>query len=197
MNTISRFAMWMLAIAAGVSLAAELDVKIQPGNTLELTFGSLPEIEAGELSGIYWVDTDGTIRLPLVGKLKVAGMAANRAAAAVEDAYRRAAVNIRPTVEAALVFDGVPPGENATVSVGGEVNKPGKVPFKPGMRLIDAIQAAGDRTPYGGRNIELIRDGKIRNLNYREAATKNIELKPNDVLAIRRKTLQEMGGEGG
>ena len=189
--------MWVLAIAASVSFSAGQDMKIQPGNLLKLTFSSLPEAEAGELNGSYRVDADGMIRLPIVGNLKVAGMVASRAAVVVEDAYRRASSNNRPTVQAVLVFNNGLPGENATVSVGGQVNKAGKVPFKPGMRLIDAIQAAGDRTPYGGRNIELVRDGKILKLNYREAATKNLELKPNDVLTVMMKTQKEMGGEGG
>lgn len=179
--------MWVLAIAAGVSFAAGQDMKIQPGNSLKLTFRGLPEAEAGEVNGNYRVDADGTIRLPFVGNLKVAGMAANRAAAAVEDAYRRAAIYTRPTVEAVLVFDDVILGENATISVGGQVTRAGKVPFKPGMKLIEAIQAAGDRTAFGGRNIELLRDGKLKVLDFREPATKNFELKPNDVLTVRQR----------
>lgn len=187
MNIPSQIAKWVLAVVAGVSFAAGQDLKIAPGNSLKLTFRGLPETEAVQVNGNYKVDGAGTIRLPYVGNLNVAGMAANQAAKVVEDAYRRAAIYTRPTVEAAIIQEAIGDGEAATISVGGHVTRAGKVPFKPGMRLIEALQAAGDRTAFGGRNIGLLRDGKQKTLDYREAATKNFELKANDVITVNQR----------
>lgn len=187
MNIPSQIAKWALAIVAGATFAAGQDLKVAPGNSLKLTFRGLPDAEAVQVNGNYKVDGAGTIRLPYVGNLNVAGMTANQAAKVVEDAYRRAAIYTRPTVEAAIIQELVGPDDGATISVGGQVNRAGKVPFKPGMRLIEALQAAGDRTAFGSRNIELLRDGKLKTLDYREAATKNFELKANDVITVKQR----------
>jgi hypothetical protein len=50
------------------------------------------------------------------------------------------------------------------------VVRSGKVPFKDGMLLIEAIQGQGadDRTPFGGRKIEVTRTGKLHTLDYRK-----------------------------
>jgi len=149
-------------------------------------FRGLPDDETARVSGAYRVGEAGTIRLPHVGDVRVAGMAAGRAAAAVENAYRKAGIYTNPTVEAVIVIDDGPV-DGAAVSVGGQVVRPGRVPYRRGMRLVEALQAAGDRTAFGSRNIEVLRKGKTTQLDLRKPETKNFELLPNDVVTVKQR----------
>lgn len=187
MTTLSKLTKWVLAAMVGVTCVAAQNTGVQPGNTLKLTFRGLPEAETARVSGNYQVSDRGTIRLPMVNELQVAGLPADRAAALVENAYRKAGIYTAPTVEAVIVIDDAVQGENATVSVGGYVTRAGKVPYRRGLRLVEALQGAGDRTPFGGRNIELIRGKKLILLDFRKPEVKNYELLPNDVITVKQK----------
>lgn len=191
MITLSKMTQWVLAAMVGVTCVAAQDVGVQVGNTLKLTFRGLPDDETVRVSGNYRVGERGVIRLPYIGDVQVAGMAADRAAETVEKAYRKAGIYQNPTVEAViLIVEDQPDG--ALVSVGGQVARPGRVPYRRGLTLVEAVQAAGDRTAFGGRTIELLRKGKTTTLDFRKPETKNTKLEPNDVVTVQQRTPFEL-----
>jgi hypothetical protein len=49
---------------------------------------------------------------------------------------------------------------------------------------LEAIQAAGDRDEFGGRNIRLIRKGKTTLLDFRKQEVKNLQLEPFDSIIV-------------
>ncbi|MBW4890154.1 polysaccharide biosynthesis/export family protein [Mucilaginibacter sp. HMF5004] len=101
------------------------------------------------ISGLL-VDEQGTIELPAIGKVKVAGLTTFAARDTIhnrmEKYYKKPVVNVRFA--------------NFTVSVLGEVNKPG--PFTAPtekLSIVDAITMAGDLTVDAKReNVLLMRD---------------------------------------
>ena len=108
-------------------------------------------------------------------------------AAAVEKAYRDAGIYQNPSVEVAIIHgDGQRP-DGAVISVGGQVNRAGVVPFRKGITVVQALQAAGDRTPFGGRNITIFRGKKMIRLDYRKPEHKNFELLPDDTLSVEQR----------
>lgn len=191
MITLSKLTKWVLAAMVGVTCVAGQEVGVQAGNTLKLTFRGLPDDETARVSGAYRVGEAGSVRLPYVGDVRVAGLAADRAAVAVENAYRKAGIYTNPTVEAVIVIDDGPV-DGAVVSVGGQVVRPGRVPYRRGMRLVEALQAAGDRTPFGSRNIEVLRKGRTTQLDFRKPETKNYQLQPNDVITVKQIGMPEL-----
>ena len=56
---------------------------------------------------------------------------------------------------------------------------------------LQAVQAAGDRTEFGSRNIKLIRAGKTTPLDFRKAEHKNFPLEPNDSIIIEQRGVLE------
>lgn len=96
-----------------------------------------------QLAG-YTIDRNGDIDFPVLGKLHLAGMTREQAAAYIKDRL----------VSENLIKDPVVTVEymNLTVAVMGEVNKPGRYNIdKDQITILDAISMAGDLTIYGLR----------------------------------------------
>jgi len=184
----SKITITVLALVAGVTCAIAQTVGVQAGNTLKLTLRGVPPDDAAAVSGNYQVTESGDIRLPhLTQRLRVVGLKEDQVSEVVEKAYRETGIYQRPTVETIIVILSAKPEENASVSVGGHVTRPGKVAFKRGLRLVEAIQGAGDRDPFGGRTVQVLRTGKLITMDFRKAEAKNFTLEPDDVITVKQR----------
>jgi polysaccharide export outer membrane protein len=98
----------------------------------------------------YLVDKEGTITIPVLGKIKLAGLTTTEARDAVEKAADKFYNNPSVIVRYA----------NFKVNVAGEVLKPGSyIMPNEKVTVLDAITMAGDLTIYGKReNVLLIRE---------------------------------------
>lgn len=96
-----------------------------------------------DLSVISRVDAKGTINLPLVSEVKVAGLTVAEAQTKVEQAYREGRFLRAPQVT--INVEEYAPRE---ISVQGEVRNPGRLslPIESGMTILDAITRAGGFT---------------------------------------------------
>ena len=61
------------------------------------------------------------------------------------------------------------------------------MPFRKDMTVIQAIDSAGGRDDFGGRNLMLIRDGKQYCLDFTNLSHKNIVLRPGDSIQVEQK----------
>ena len=131
----------------------------------------------------YIVDENGEVNMPVLGKIRVAGLSRAGAEEAIRQRLEGQVLN--PSVQVRLV--------NAKISVLGEVNRPSQVPMVGDrMTILDALAAAGDMTVYGRRDNVLITrevDGKIEmaRVNLRNADLLNSPyyyLQQNDVIYV-------------
>lgn len=96
------------------------------------------------LSG-YTVDSDGDIDFPVVGRVHVGGMTREEVSSAIKEELTSRSLVRDPVVTVRFM--------NLTVSVLGEVNKPGRYSIdKDRVTLLDALGMAGDLTIYGRRD---------------------------------------------
>lgn len=178
-----------------IALSGPPDVIFEPDDIVEIdiTSASLETNAYFEKSGsdtdkkysgnTYQVARDSTIDLPLIGKIKIAGLrpeaAAERVRQSLLDYLQQPSVNIR------LV--------SFSITILGEVEEPGVYDIPDSrVNLLEAIGYAGDLTIYGRRdNILLIRttaDGKsYQRLNLNDSEFINSEtfyLRNGDVLYI-------------
>lgn len=177
--------------AAPGSTLTELQQLPEPAVANQNVIGSqkllLIEVLGSELlSGKYLTDVDGRIDFPLAGKLDLSGRTPIEAARVIEDSLRGRYV-LDPQVN--VVPDEI---EGLTVSVGGQVDKPGSYPAAPGLTLMRAMNLAGGQGEFadldevlifrsvGGKdyigiyNLEAIQQG-----NYSDPA-----IYPNDVIMV-------------
>lgn len=100
-----------------------------------------------ELSATYRVEEDGSIDFPLVGRIEIAGLEPNIAAAAVAQHLRDGEVLVAPHVSV-LVQE----YNSKRVSVVGAVASPGTFSMTPGMTVVQVISEAGGFTSLASRN---------------------------------------------
>lgn len=95
----------------------------------------------------YIVDEAGDVELPVLGKVHVAGLKRTEVADLIKSKLEAQVIN--PLVKVDLV--------NASVTVTGEVNRPGRIAMTKGrLTILDALAGAGDMTPYGRRDNVLV-----------------------------------------
>lgn len=134
----------------------------------------------------YLVDESGEITFPIIGKLKVAGLTRKQLETFIGDQTYPRFLKEKPMVVAKIL--------NYTVSVLGEVNKPGTVQVENArISITKALSDAGDLTIYGRRdNVMLIREDQWgKRTTYRINLTdKNLITSPfyflqqNDVIYV-------------
>ena len=127
--------------------------------------GSQIPAQGDNRRNISIVQEDGYISLPLIGRVKVAGLTAAESAAQIEKAYE-SSVDM-PTVDVTVVSY-----RSHSVVVEGDVERPGPVYLSNTVRsLADALKAAGSlKSTSETTRALLTRNGVTYALNYREAA---------------------------
>lgn len=121
---------------------------LRPGDRVAVIVHDHPEM-SGELD----LDFAGLVRLPYVGTVSLAGLtvrtAERRIAAALEGSWVRGA-----SVTVALM-------DHAPVFVLGEVQRPGRFAYRPGMTVLEAVALAGGYT-YRARTslVTILRPGQ-------------------------------------
>ena len=164
--------------------AADSNYIIGPGDTLEVFVWRNPE-----LSVTVPVRPDGKISTPLVEDMVAVGKTSPQLVRDMEKVLsvyvREPKVNIIVT-QAASAF--------SLVKVVGQVLKPQALPYREGMRVLDAILAVGGLTPFAsGNRARIVRTEnghetvihvKLANLVNAGDVSENVALKPGDVLVV-------------
>ncbi|WP_233635791.1 polysaccharide biosynthesis/export family protein [Hymenobacter setariae] len=119
-----------------------------PASTISTSIASSPT--AARSGEGYLVDKSGEVNLPVLGKIKLAGLTKEQAAEKLTDEVKKTVKN--PTVNVRFL--------NFKITVIGEVNRPATftVPTEK-ITVLEALGLAGDMTAYGRReNVLLIRE---------------------------------------
>jgi protein involved in polysaccharide export with SLBB domain len=177
----------LTALSLLLAPCAQTLAGLEAGEQINLTIRGVDATEQQKISGIYRVGESGGVRLPLLDDLVAArGLTAEQFARAAESAYKSAGIYARPAIEVETV-QGKDQQGVALISVGGQVRRGGDSPFRKGMTVIQAIDAAGGRNDFGSRNLFLLRGGKQYCLDFTNLAHKNIVLLPGDSLQVDQK----------
>jgi len=172
--------------------AASIEYRILPQDRLQIMLYKDPSQDSGggELgesmsnNGIL-VNAAGYITLPLIGKVKVAGLTQTQAADKITRLYKKY-LNT-PSVYLEVL--------NKRIFVLGEVNRPGVIPLdKEKITLFEALAHAGDITDYGQKNhISVVSNIPGRGMVMRTVDLTDFDhmkyadlmLRPNDIVYVR------------
>lgn len=172
--------------------------KVGPGDVLDVTvFGN------EDLSRTTTVQTDGSISVPLLGDVAVAGLGVEEVEARLEELYGRDYL-VNPQVEVR-----VREYQSQQVIVVGEVANPGKKPLRGATRLIDALVEAGGFKPTASGEVVVTRSdgtfedgGKTLRLRVaganpgpRERAALEVVLRNGDIVTASPKYYVTVEGE--
>jgi polysaccharide biosynthesis/export protein len=157
---------------------------IGPGDTLQVFVWRNPELTA-----TVPVRPDGRVSTPLNEDMVAVGKTPSQLARDIEKVlaeYVRA-----PTVNVIVTQ---PVGASSQVQVIGQVTKPGSLPYRAGMKVLDAVLAVGGLTNFAsGNRAKLVRksNGKEQQIKVKLDAlvnkgdmSQNLDLQPGDVLVV-------------
>jgi len=160
------------------------DYRIGPGDTLQIFVWRNPE-----LTQTVPVRPDGKISTPLVEDMVAVGKTPSQLARDIEGVLSE---YIRSPQVNVIVTN--PVSAFSQVKVIGQVVNPQSLPYREGMRVLDAILAAGGLTEFAaGNRGKIVRrvDGKdtelkikVEDLVNKGAMKHNLELKPGDVIVV-------------
>jgi polysaccharide biosynthesis/export protein len=180
------------AAQAGTT-ATPMPAPIGPGDSLEISEFHTPEFQTAAR-----VSTAGTVSLPLIGDVKLAGMDESAAAQAIDAALVAQGMLLHPQVS---VFVTVYAGQD--VSVLGEVARPGVYPYTLHHRLLDLLSAAQGLSPAAGRLVNIFHRDDPRTPHpvvldpggTDTGSDHNPELGPGDIVQVSRAGLVYVIGD--
>lgn len=181
----------MVIVAAGVGFANGQENGFKAGDKISLKIAGVPANEVQLVSGFYTVGDGGTLNLPHLAStpVRAAGVTRSSLEKVIEAAYRKAEIYTRPTI--IINIDNPDGVTTRLVTVLGEVNRSGSVPFREGMTMLEAIAGAGDRSDFADmKAVRLFRDGKMTSHNLTlvgKNPSLDIKLKPYDRIMVREK----------
>ena len=148
--------------------------RFQPGDYVDLFVYNAPE-----LCGEFRIYADGHARLPLVGKVHVAGMTEDEAYDSLRSAIGEYIKN--PNITLAAKY---------SVSVMGHVVRSGVFTISDSDRIIEVIALAGGFTPEASGSITVYREGKKMDISKDTILEKDSAFgfaKPGDIIFAKRK----------
>jgi protein involved in polysaccharide export with SLBB domain len=113
-------------------VSGDVEYAMQPGDILSIRFEYHPDHNQKSVV----VRTDGKIMLPLVGEVEAAGLTPSELSRQLEKKYSTNLRDPRVAVSIVQVYQNL-------VWVGGEVKRPGFVPYRPGLTASQALVAVG------------------------------------------------------
>jgi len=160
-----------LATAVGTS-------QLRPGDSLTVTLSGIPDPSTNPVQ----IDEQGQISLPFLGPLPAAGLTTGDLAQSIRAAYigRNFYTEISVSVSVTERY----------VYIGGEVQRPGRIPWSPDLTLSKAVQSAGGFTLYAKETkVTLSRDRQAFDFDVRLAQRRPDEdplLVPGDSIQVPR-----------
>ena len=149
------------------------------GDVLEMRLSGPPEEFTREFNIVLTVD-EGTVNLPLIGRVAAAGMSGSALAASIERRLKEAKI-----FTIANVNINSNSGKDRIIIVGGSVRSPGKQPWIQDLTLTGAISGAGGPSEFAKDTMKIVRGGKAQSYS-RKAIKRNPgtdpRVEPGDII---------------
>ena len=154
-----------------VSAASASEYRLQPGDELLVTIQDVAQADRS-----YIIDSGGTISLPLLQEVKVAGLSVREVENRIAEGFRARELLKNPIIS-------VQPGALRPFYVIGEVNSPGEINYRQGMTVLSAISAAGGCTYRAQEGqVEVVRT--VNGQEVRSKASEDTLIQPGDRIRV-------------
>jgi polysaccharide biosynthesis/export protein len=124
--------------------------RLGPGDMIEITVYNNPDLTTKTSIG-----EDGTISFPLIGNVALGGLTRAQAEKRIAQGLEAGKFVPKPYVN--LVIDEY---RSQTISVLGDVSKPGTYQIRRPIKVTEVLAMAGGITPNGSQDVTLVRNGR-------------------------------------
>ena len=153
---------------APLAMTAPAAYQLGTGDELRVTVFGLDT-----MTNTYRVDDSGSIALPMLDPIKVAGKTVRETEAIIVDKIRARQLLLDPRVSAQVQT-------YRPFYIAGEVQKPGQYPYVPGMSLMMAVSVAGGYTFRANTKSAIITRASVKG-----SATQDTPVMPGDQILVR------------
>jgi protein involved in polysaccharide export with SLBB domain len=168
-------------------LQISAQAQIQAGKAINITISNVPDEDKATVTGVYPVSENGMINMPFIGLVRAAGLQNQDLANSLQSRYKSAGIYTNPTIQVITNAQDSQVNQE-TVTVGGQVRRPGPVPFGKDLTLWQAVQAAGGATEFGSMyRVRLFRDGNQKSYDLTKAQFMRVPLQRNDTIEVPQK----------
>ncbi len=158
--------------------APSMSAQLRPGDTMTISLLGIPE----PITTSVQIDEQGLIRLQYIGAVTAAGLNTAELSQSIRDTYIAkhfyTALDVSVNVTERYIY------------IGGEVQRPGRIPWSPDLTLSKAVQSAGGFSLYAKENkVTLTRDRKAYEFDVKLAQRQPNEdplLFPGDSIQVPR-----------
>lgn len=158
--------------------APSLSAQLRPGDAMTISLLGIPE----PVTTSVQVDEQGLVRLQYIGAVQAAGLTTAELSQRIRDTYIEkkfyTAIDVAVNVTERYVY------------IGGEVQRPGRIPWSPDLTLAKAVQSAGGFTLYAKETrVLLTRDRQAHEFDVKLAQRKPEQdplLFPGDSIQVPR-----------
>lgn len=147
--------------------------RLGTGDKLRVTVFNEPD-----LSGEFEIDSQGYVRLPLIGQVVAAGLSTYGLESRVADGFVQGGYLVNPRVNVEVTT-------YRPFYIIGEVAKPGEYPYVNAMTAQNAVALAGGYTEYASESELYVRHQGERK-EHEVAADESTRILPGDVLRVER-----------
>lgn len=158
--------------------APSMSAQLRPGDTMTVSLLGIPE----PITSSVQIDEQGLIRLQYIGAVTASGLTTAELSQSIRDTY--IAKNFYTALDVSV---------NVTeryIYIGGEVQRPGRIPWSPDLTLAKAVQSAGGFSLYAKETkVTLTRDRRAYEFDVRLAQRQPEEdpiLFPGDSIQVPR-----------
>ena len=176
-------------LLAFVCLVSSAMSQIEAGQSVIVKIMGVPAEDKARIDEVYPISKAGKINLPYVNELPAAGLEAGQLAKSIQKAYKDGGIFNNAVVQVIANKIDIGPTEEQ-VHVGGHVRTPGPRPFRDGLTVWQAVQAAGGATEFGAMNrVVLYRDGKQQKIDLKTAKGKAVVAESDDTIEVPQKNI--------
>jgi protein involved in polysaccharide export with SLBB domain len=170
---------WIVGL---VPLAAQ----IQAGRAIQISIQGVPPDEKSRIDMVYPVSESGMINMPFIGAVRASGLRGEQLAAILQQRYKDQGIYTSPVFH--VIDSNAKTIDQQVVYFGGDVRRPGPVPYTRNLTLFQALQSAGGANEFGSiKRITLFRNGRNREIDLTRPESMGILLEPNDTIEVPRK----------
>ncbi len=182
-----NFKSLLLTFLSLLLIQISTEAQIQAGKAINITISNVPDEDKVTVTGVYPVSENGMINMPHIGLVRAAGLQSQDLANSLQTRYKTAGIYTNPTIQV-ITNAQDSQVDQETVTVGGQVRRPGPVPFGKDLTLWQAVQAAGGATEFGSmKRVILFRDGKQKPYDLTQAQFMRVPLQRNDTIDVPQK----------
>ena len=152
----------LAAIAIGVP-PLHADNRFRNGDIFEMRVSGPPDELTREFSVTLVVD-EGSVNLPIIGRIPAANLTSNQLALMIEKRLKDEKIFTIANVNISLNTGGT---QQRTIVIGGAVHSPGRQPWFDDLTLTAAISTAGGPSEWIKDKVKITRGGRVQTHSYK------------------------------